>query len=67
MLPEASYRLVGYKLQVRRLKSLDFRLKNFQILQFKINYSLLIVIVLPGRVAVIELSYIAEQVMAGSR
>ena len=32
MLPEASYRLVGYKLQVRRLKeSLDFRLKNLEI------------------------------------
>lgn len=31
MLPEASYRLVGYKLQVRRLKSLDFRLKNLGI------------------------------------
>ena len=31
MLPEASYRLVGYKLQVRRLKSLDFRLQNLEI------------------------------------
>ena len=31
MLPKSSYRLVGYKLQVRRLKSLDFRLKNLKI------------------------------------
>ena len=74
MLPKASYRLVGYKLQVINL---DFRLKNWYTrplfiqksfnLKFKINYSLFIVIVFPGRVAVIELSYIAEQVMAGSR
>ena len=72
MLPKASYRLVGYKLQVINL---DFRLKKLKtgtqglclFRKFKINYSLFIVIVFPGRVAVIELSYIAEQVMAGSR
>ena len=70
MLPKASYRLVGYKLQVEETENWYTRplfiQKSFN-LKFKINYSLFIVIVFPGRVAVIELSYIAEQVMAGSR